>query len=312
MLQVVRKVSFVIPCYRSEKTIEFVVEEIIKTMQEQGHLLYEIILVNDASPDGLQDVLVLLAKNSNIKIISLSKNFGQHSALMAGYQYCTGEVIVSLDDDGQTPANEVFRLLEILEKGFDVVYAAYEDKKHTFLRNVGSKINDWMAEVLIEKPKTLKVSSYFAMKHFVMKEVLNYKGPYPYLLGLILRITKKIDFVFVSHRKRQDGQSGYTFGKLLSLWLNGFTAFSVRPLRIATLLGCLCAFFGFLYGIVVVMNKLTNPQAPVGYSSLMATLLFIGGMLMLMLGLIGEYIGRIYINMNQAPQYVIKETMNLN
>lgn len=312
MADILKKISFVIPCYRSEKTISLVINEIVDTMQQRKELSYEIILINDASPDHVQDVLISLAQKNNIKVILLSKNFGQHAALMAGYQYCTGDVIVSLDDDGQTPANEVFRLLDVLEKGFDVVYAAYEDKKHSFFRNLGSKVNDWMAEILIGKPKKLKVSSFFVMKRFVMEEVLHYEGPYPYLLGLILRVTRQINFVFVPHRKRYQGQSGYTISKLLGLWFNGFTAFSVRPLRTATLLGCLCAFFGFIYGMMVVINKLINPQIPVGYSSLMAVLLFIGGILMLMLGLIGEYIGRIYININQAPQYVIKNKINLD
>ena len=160
---------------------------------------------------------------------------------------------------------------------------------------------------MLGKPKDLYVSSYFAAKRFVVDEVLRYKNAYPYVIGLVLRSTKSIVNVDVTHREREIGTSGYTLGKLLALWINGFTSFSVKPLRLATMVGTICAGLGFLYAIYTVIKKLVNPAVPVGFSSLMSAIMFIGGMLMLMMGMIGEYIGRIYVCMNNSPQYVIKE-----
>ena len=169
-----------------------------------------------------------------------------------------------------------------------------------------------MTEVMIRKPKGLKVTSYYAAKRFMIDEMLRYKNAYPYVGGLVFRSTKNVTSVPVNHRERLEGKSGYTFRKLLALWLNGFTAFSEKPLRIATYMGILCACAGFIYGIIVVIKKLTIPAIQMGYSYLMAALLFIGGMIMLLLGIIGEYVGRIYISINEAPQYVIRETVGFS
>lgn len=304
-------ISFVIPCYCSALTIGHVVAEVMDTMGIIGKYDYEIILVNDSSPDDTFGVIRELCKNNQkIKGINLARNFGQHAALMAGFRYCKGDIVVCLDDDGQTPADEVLKLLEKIEAGVDAVYAKYDHKKHSLFRNMGSKINELMARYMLGKPKELYVSSYFAVRQFVVKEMLRYENSYPYVIGLVLRATKKIENVDVKHRERERGSSGYTLGKLMGLWFNGFTAFSVKPLRMATVIGALCAMLGFGYGIYTVIKRFVNPLVPAGFSSMMAALMFIGGMLMLMLGLIGEYIGRIYISMNSAPQYVIREIIN--
>ncbi|MBE5876135.1 MAG: glycosyltransferase family 2 protein [Lachnospiraceae bacterium] len=306
-----QKVSFVIPCYRSERTLEGVVDEIRNTMQQLGKYAYNIILVNDCSPDNTLEVIRKLCRQyDNIMGIDFAKNFGQHSALMAGLRKADGDIVVCLDDDGQTPANEVGKLLEGIENGSDVVYAQYEIKKHSMFRNFGSWMNDVMTRVMLGKPKDLHVTSYFAVKRFVVESMLAYQNSYPYVIGLVLRATKNIINVPVKHRSREIGASGYTMKKLLSLWFNGFTSFSILPLRVATVVGSCCAGVGFLYLIYTVIKKLVNPAVPVGFSSLMSVILFIGGMLMLMLGLIGEYVGRIYISINNSPQYVIRDEIN--
>ena len=303
-----KMLSFVIPCYNSSKTILAVVDEVRQTMEGRKEFTFEIILVNDNSTDETFSVIKQAAlKDGRLTAIDLAKNFGQHSALMAGYSQATGDYIVSLDDDGQTPANEVFRLIDKLETGFDVVFASYPQKKHSFFRNFGSRINDMMACHLIGKPKGLYLSSYFVARRFVIEELKRYTNAYPYVSGLLLRSTNKLANVSVNHRDREIGTSGYTLKKLLALWMNGFTAFSVKPLRIASLLGVIFAGIGFLYGIWIIISKLFIRTAPIGYSSLMAVLLFIGGTLMLILGMLGEYIGRMYISINRAPQYVIRE-----
>lgn len=307
-----KKVSFCIPCYKSEQTLTKVVDEIRTSMEELSDKYeYEIILVNDASPDGTFNVICKLADTyPNITGIDLAKNFGQHAALMAGFAHVSGDILVCLDDDGQTPANEVYKLLDKIEEGEDVVYAKYDHKKHSLFRNFGSFINEKMTEFLLGKPKELYVSSYFAAKRFIVDEMLRYDKSYPYVIGLVLRSTKRIANVNVDHREREVGRSGYTLGKLLSLWMNGFTAFSVKPLRIATWTGISCAILGFIYGLYTIIKKFVLGDAvAVGFSALMSSVMFIGGMILFMLGILGEYIGRMYISMNNAPQYVIREVV---
>ena len=301
-------VSFVIPCYRSALTLEKVVEEVDTTMASMEDYDYEMVLVNDCSPDDTFSVIrKLCTENNKIKGINLARNFGQHAALMAGFAHAGGDVIVCLDDDGQTPADEVGKLLAAIEEGADVVYAQYGNKKHSLFRNFGSRLNDLMTRVMLGKPKELYVSSYFAMKRFVAEEICRYDNAYPYVIGLVLRTTKNIVNVSVTHREREVGTSGYTLRKLINLWVNGFTSFSVKPLRMATFMGAVCAFAGFAYAIYTIVKKFINPAVPLGFSSLMSAILFIGGMLMLMLGMIGEYLGRIYVCINNSPQYVVKE-----
>lgn len=308
-----KKVSFVIPCYRSEHTLLGVVAEIEEKMNSLGKYEYDIFLVNDCSPDDtLGTIRKLCREHSNIKGLSFSKNFGQHSALMAGLRHSDGDYVVCLDDDGQTPANEVDKLLDKLEEGYDAVYAKYDHKRHSAFRNLGSKVNELMARTMLGKPARLYVSSYFAVQRFVVDDMIRYENSYPYVIGLVLRVTKNITNVLVNHREREEGSSGYTFKKLVGLWFNGFTAFSVKPLRIATAIGAISALTGFVYGAYTVIKRLVNPDVPVGFSSTMAMIVFFGGMIMLMLGLIGEYIGRIYISLNNSPQYVIREKINFD
>lgn len=305
------KVSFVIPCFRSEATLKHVVAEIQKTMQGLSEYSYEIVLVNDCSPDGTLDVIRTLCEEyDNIIGISLVRNFGQHAALMAGFRHVTGDIVVCLDDDGQTPADEVGKLLEEIRSGRDVVYAKYTNKQHSSFRNFGSKINEIMTRFMLGKPKELYISSYFAARRFVIDEVTRYQNCYPYVIGLVLRTTKNIGNAEVVHRQRAAGCSGYTLKALFALWFNGFTAFSIQPLRFATLIGVLCAGSGFLYGIYTIIKRFFISEVPLGFSSLMSVLVFIGGMIMLMLGLIGEYVGRIYISLNNSPQYVIREIIS--
>ena len=303
-------VSFVIPCYRSEQTITGVVEEITQTMGQLPGYTFEIILVNDCSPDDtFQIIRQLCGQYDNLIGINLARNFGQHSAIMAGLHYATGDICVFLDDDGQTPANEVDKLLDAIAAGADVAMASYDHKMHSHFRNWGSKVNECMMHIMLRKPRELFVSSYFAVKRFVADSMLQYSNSYPYLPGLLLRATKNIVNVPVHHREREVGTSGYTLKKLLGLWFNGFTAFSVVPLRAATAVGVASAFVGFIYGIYTIIRKLVDPNILLGFSSIMAAILFIGGMLMIMLGRVGEYIGRIYISLNNSPQYVVREAI---
>lgn len=305
-------ISFVIPCYRSSKTILSVVDEIFMTMASMKEKYrFEIILVNDGSPDDTEHVINEIASTrEGVVAISLSKNFGQHAALMAGLKMSKGSYVVCLDDDGQTPAIEVGRLLEKLDAGYDVVYASYPEKKHNFLRNLGSSMNGRMLEIMLNKPKDLYVSSYFAAKRFLINEMIRYNNCYPYIMGLVLRSTNNICNVQVNHRTREAGNSGYNLKKLMSLWLNGFTSFSIKPLRMATYFGFISAIGGFIYLIFILVNYFDYHKAPLGWSSSVATNLILGGVILIVLGLIGEYVGRIFMCTNETPQFIIKNIVN--
>lgn len=303
------KISFVIPCYRSEKTIEGVVSEIKAVVLQRPEVEYEIVMVSDHSPDNVYKVIEKMCHDDPLHLrgLELARNFGQPAAQMAGFSRATGDIVFSLDDDGQAPVDAIYRVIDkLLEGGSDVVYGAYPRKKHNVFRNFGSWVNHLMAVWLIGIPHGMYTTSFFAVKRFVVDEMIKYGGPFPYLSGLIFRTTRSVSTVEVEHRSRVEGTSGYTLAKLFKLWVNGFTAFSVAPLRLASYAGAICSIIGFIFGFWTVVKKLfVCPDMPMGYSSIMSVMLFIGGMLMLILGLIGEYVGRIYICMNRSPQYVI-------
>lgn len=300
-----------IPCYGSELTIKQVIDEIHTVMCPQTDYCYEIIAVNDFSPDNVYSVLKSLTDiDTHLTIIDLSKNMGKCNAVLAGYSFVTGDYVVNIDDDGQCPLDKLWDLVKQLDNGYDVSIAKYTVKKQSAFKNFGSKVNEFMSQILIGKPKGIKFTNFSVVRRYVVEEIIKYNHPFAYLEGLILRVTRNIANVEMEERERFAGEGNFNFQKSLSLWLNGFTAFSVKPLRISTILGFAIAVFGFIFGLTIVIQKLTNPSIVLGYSSLMAVILFLGGSIMVMLGLIGEYIGRIYICINNSPQYVIKEIIH--
>lgn len=304
------QISFVIPCYRSEKTILNVIEEIDQRMADRTES-YEIVLVNDHSPDQVWKVIEeQTQKRADIIAINLAKNFGQHSALLAGYSQCSGEYVISLDDDGQAPLDSLGEMIDTIYEGYDVVYAYYEAIKQNAFRRFGSRMAGLMGNWMLNPPKDLKASSFYIARKFVIEEMLRYNHPYPYLLGLVVRTTHNIGYVQTKHRSRLEGTSGYSFKTLLALWLNGFTAFSVKPLELSTYVGVFMAALGFIYAIITIVRRIIGSITVAGFSSIIAILLILGGMIMVMLGIIGEYIGRIYICINNSPQYVIRDVID--
>lgn len=302
--------SFVIPCYHSAATLVAVTQQIRETVQADGRYAYEIILVNDnPADDTWHEIVRLKQQDPHIFGICMSRNFGQASALLAGYRHVNGDIVVSLDDDGQTPPSEMFRLIDALDEETDIVYASYPTKHHSAFRNFGSKVNDWMATWLMGKPKDLYMASYYAARRFIIDEMVKCENPFPYVDGLAVRSTSRFKNVPIDHQDRTEGQSGYTFAKLLSLWFNGFTAFSVKPLRIATVMGMIFSLLGFLFAVMVIVRKIILlDRIDAGWSSIVAIVLLLDGILMMMLGLVGEYVGRMYMTMNKSPQYVIRTT----
>ncbi|MCR5532178.1 MAG: glycosyltransferase [Lachnospiraceae bacterium] len=305
------KISFVIPCYNSTNTIGAVVQEIKEVMTtSMSRYDYEIVLVNDGSPDGTtyHAIEEIVEKEEHIIGANLSRNFGQPSAVMAALNQTTGDYVVCGDDDGQTPFIELPKLFAKIEEGYDLVEAKYSVReKRSLFRKLGTVANESMATWLIAKPRGLELTTYWVTRRYVVDEMIAYHNPYPYLGGLMLRTTQTACNVEVTHRERLSGHSGYSLRKMIELWLNGFTSFSIKPLRLMTWLGCILSCIGFIAGIVVIVNKIVDPSVAAGYSSTMAVMLFLFGMVFFFMGLIGEYVGRIYISLNRAPQYVIKE-----
>ena len=302
-------ISFMIPCYRSAKTLGNVVEEIQNMMREHSEYDSEIILVNDCSPDNTFEVIESLTKKyGNITGIDIAKNSGQQCALMAGFRQAEGDLIIACDDDGQTPVDTSFRLIEKLFEGdYDVVCAKYENRgSRSLFRRLGTWADRTMVKVFLEKPDDFNTAIYFVAKRFVIEEITKYDNPFPYWTGLLLRTTHNVGNVLVDQKDRAAGESGYTMRKLLSLWINGLTTFSIKPLRFATIAGSVLALIGFIIIVFLVIGKLVNADISVGWTSLIATNILVGGLIMLMLGMIGEYIGRIYISLNESPQYVIR------
>ncbi len=305
-------ISFVIPCYRSEKTLGHVVETIMETVSQREGFSCELVLVNDASPDGTWEVIRdLNAKYDNVTGIDIAKNSGQQSAIMAGLRQAKGELIAVSDDDGQTPVETIFEFYDCMEEGgYDVVCADYHGRgKRSLFRRIGSWANNTMTSFFMEKPEDLRLSVYFLAKRFVVEEMIRYNNAYPHMEGLLIRTTTNIGNVQVDQKERESGSSGYNFRKLLSTWVDGLTTFSIKPLRVAVFFGMMIGLIGFVTIIVLIIIKLFGPKMALGWTSITASILLIGGIIMFMLGVIGEYIGRIYLSLNHNPQYVIREVL---
>lgn len=312
-MKLTQTISVVIPCYKSEQSIEDIISRIVKTIEAEKKYKYEIICVDDCSPDNTYEVLRNLAlKNPFIKVVTLTRNYGQHSALMAGFHFVKGDIVVCLDDDGETPPERIPKLINKLNEGYDLVSAHYPSDERPLIRELGTRASLFMAHTLIGMPNNIELNSFFACKYFLIPEVLKYAGPYPFVLGLMLRITRNIANVDIERENRISGTSGYSFRGLINLWLNGFTSFSVKPLRIASITGALFAVVGFFIAFITILNKFINPNTVVGFSSIFASILLFSGVQLISLGLVGEYVGRAYLCINNAPQFTVRETINCN
>ena len=305
------KIGFVIPCYRSELTVASVIDEIRSVVSKIDGCGYHIVCVNDGSPDNVYHVLKeLAAEDPNICVLDLMRNFSQENARIAGLTRVQADYIVCLDDDGQCPMDQLEKLIAPLKNGYDMAIAKYPQKKQSAFKNFGSKVNSVMTHWLLDMPADIEMSNFFAFTEQLKNEIIEYRNPYPFITGLVFRATRKVVNVPMEERERLVGTTGYTFKKLLKMWMNGFTNFSVTPLRIADATGAVCAFAGFIYAIIIIITKLVNPNIAVGYSSLASLILIIGGIIMLLVGMVGEYVGRIFICINQTPQFVVRNELN--
>lgn len=304
-------ISICIPCYKSAKTLPVVVAGIKEEFKKRSDVDYQIVLANDGSPDNTFGVILELCKgDKKITGINLSKNYGQPNAKLAALKEARGDVIVFMDDDGQHPADGIFKLVDKLNEGFDVVYAEFKHKQHSVFKRVTSNLHNYIAEFMGNKPKGIKRSSFTAWNRTVADAMLEYKSPFISIGSFMMSVTNKYANVEIEHQKRIEGSSGYTLKKLLHMWLNIFISFSMLPLRMATYLGLIFSTGGFIGIIYLLVRKLLHPTRVAGYTSTMITVLLMSGVLMLILGIMGEYLGRIYMTVSGMPQYNIKEVVN--
>ncbi|HXP76173.1 MAG TPA: glycosyltransferase family 2 protein [Stellaceae bacterium] len=301
--------SIVVPVYNGAKSIAELVHALETLDIEGGH---EIVLVNDGSPDDSLAVcrqLVSEAAAVPITLVNLARNFGEHNAIMTGLRHTRGAYVITMDDDLQNPPSEVTRLLEHARaSGKDVVYTRYAVKQHAYWRNVGSRFANWVADVLMEKPKGLYLSSFRCMSAFLVEQVTRYEGPFPYVDGLIMQATQAIDTIEVEHLPRAAGRSNYTLKRLVRLWLNIFVNFSVMPLHLSTIAGFALSLIG-LIGVISVVLEALFFEPPQGWASLMAATLLLSGVQLLILGILGEYMGRLFLTANRKPQTVVREVV---
>ena len=298
--------SFVIPLYHSAATIRPLVKEIEALAIPGGH---EIVLVNDGSRDATTAICRELIQEARVPItlICHSRNFGEHNAVITGYRHATGDYVVNLDDDGQNPPVEAMRLWRhALSEKLDVVYGHYPKKEHSVFRNLGSWLTNRVTDYVLDKPKGFYLSSFRCVSAFAAKEAATHEGPYPYIDGLLLQVTQNIGAIEVQHTERKSGESGYTLRRLLRLWVSTFVNFSVMPLRLATLLGLVMAIVG-LAGLGFIFYLWLVERGPdYGWGMMMGALLVFSGTQLVMLGLIGEYVGRMFLAVNRRPQSVVR------
>jgi glycosyltransferase involved in cell wall biosynthesis len=306
------ELSLVIPVYNGSQTIRAVVESIQRVFASRS---FEIILVNDGSEDDSEKVCAQLVQESRgtVTLVQLSRNFGEHSAVLAGLSQARGEYMAVLDDDGQHPPEEVARMLaEIKQKNYDVVYGHYIEKQHSQFRNAGSRFNDRIATLMLGKPKDLYLSSFKVMNRFLVNEIIKYRGPYPYADGLIYRTTRRIGQIPVEHRANMIGPSRYTFRKLLGLWLNMFLNFSIKPLRLSVYVGLIVSCLSVLaLGFIFVDKVWITPDLTLGIPTVLGCVVFFSGVQLMILGLVGEYLGRLYLDQTGTPQYIVRSVTRI-
>jgi glycosyltransferase involved in cell wall biosynthesis len=301
--------SFVVPMYNAAPTIAALVRDIERLKVEGGH---EIVLVNDGGSDSTMDVCRELVRTVRVPmtIVEHARNFGEHNAVLTGWRHARGDHIVNLDDDGQNPPREAVRLWEHAKAtGMDVVFGHYGVKQHAFWRNAGSWLTNKFTDWALDKPAGFYLSSFRCVSAFIAQQVISYAGPYPYIDGLLLQVTQRIDSIVVAHEPRKVGRSGYTIGRLLRLWLSAWLNFSLLPLRIATVAGFTTAGAGLAAFFVVLWLWIVNRGPGYGFGWLMSAFLIFSGTQLIMLGLIGEYLGRMFLTVNQRPQAIVREVM---
>jgi glycosyltransferase involved in cell wall biosynthesis len=305
------EVSVVIPVFNGARSVTEVVDRIGKALIDRT---YEIVLVDDGSADDSAATCRDLANrdSSRIRFVELSRNFGEHSAVLAGLAHTKGKYVAVLDDDGQNPPEELPRMLdELKRRKLDVIYGKYCERQHHWFRRLGSHFNDRVANIMLRKPRDLYLSSFKIMNRFIVDEIIKYSGPYPYIDGLICRTSNRLGQIEVQHAARIAGRSNYSLVRLVRLWLNMFLGFSIVPLRFASVAGLLTAASSLIWLLAIVVDKLLiNPNVTVGVPTVLACICLFSGVQLMVLGMLGEYLGRVHLSTNGQPQYVVRSSNN--
>lgn len=311
-----KRLSVLVPVYKGEQTIGALVDEVVRELADTDSpiRLWEVVLVNDGSPDNSHErILELMERHPGlVRYLRLYRNFGEHNAVMAGLNHITGDCVAIIDDDFQNPPSEIVLLArKLYQADYDVVYSYYEKKQHSWFRNLGSQFNDRVATILLKKPRNLYLSSFKVIRTDLVRIITQYRGPYPYIDGLILRSTNRLGTQLTQHAAREKGRSSYTFSKLIYLWLNMSTGFSVTPLRVVALIGFVLSAFALVLLIAFTAERLLSPlfglDLPPGWSSIITSLVFFAGLQLSVLGIMGEYLGRLFLTINGEPQYLIRD-----
>jgi undecaprenyl-phosphate 4-deoxy-4-formamido-L-arabinose transferase len=298
--------SIVVPVYRGAATVGRLVAA-LSELQPAGGL--EIVLVNDGSPDNSGAVCEELVRTATVPLtyVEHARNFGEHNAVMTGLRHVRGAFVITMDDDLQNPPEEVLKLYDHARLGgWDVVYTRYAAKQHAGWRNLGSRFANAVADRLLDKPRGLYLSSFRCMSAFVVEAVTRYTGPYPYVDGLIMQVTQRIDSIEVRHLPRTEGRSNYTLRRLVRLWLNLATSFSLAPLRVAIFAGAGMALLGAIGALLTIVEALTTRNTPSGYAATMTVILLVSGVQAMILGVVGEYVGRTFLSANGKPQGTVR------
>lgn len=305
------KISVVIPCYFSEKTIAPIVHKVEDVLEKEKYD-YEVILVDDGSKDRTYDQIQKLAKeNQHIKGVRFSKNFGQHAALMAGYKYSSGDIIVGLNDDGEQDPSDMIKLISKIKEGYDYVCAKHELKKHAFFKRLGSRFNNYCCIHFLNQPSDFRFSSYYAMTRFLINELIKNDNPFINVNGLILTITQNVADVDIPAYERKEGQSGYSLRKSILLWANSFTAYTAAPLHLNIYIGIFFGVLSILGLLVMILLFIASQKVGAIILLFLAFFCFAFSLLFIMQGLMGEYVARTYMLLNGKQQFVMKESINL-
>jgi glycosyltransferase involved in cell wall biosynthesis len=307
------EISVVIPVYASARILPALADRLHAALSATARTGgFEVVLVHDHGPDDAWQVIQELARTRPwLKGVNLRRNAGQHNAVMAGFAHATGEFVITMDDDLQHDPDDIPRIIDSLRNGADLCYVQFESRQHALWKRAGSAFNDIVASILLNKPRDLYLSPFRGMRREICEAALTYQGPFVYVDGLLLQSTSNYTMITARHHERQDGQSGYSLRKSISLWLQMATSFSIVPLRLVSLAGMIASAFAFLFALGVIIRKFAVPEMAVGWPSLIVAILFMGGLQLLALGAIGEYVGRILLNVNNRPQYVVSATVNL-
>lgn len=298
--------SIVVPVYRGANTVGRLVAALSALRPEGG---IEIVLVNDGSPDDSGDACRALLPDATVPIVYVehARNYGEHNAVMTGLRHASGAYVITMDDDLQNPPEEVLKLYDHARLGgWDVVYTRYAVKQHEGWRNIGSRFANRVADQLLDKPRGLYLSSFRCMSAMVVRAIARYQGPYPYVDGLVMQVTQRIDSIEVRHLPRAEGQSNYNLRRLVRLWLNLATNFSVLPLRLAVMAGAAMGVLGLLAAGFVMIEAATG-ETPSGWASMMTVTLLLSGVQFMILGILGEYVGRTFLTASGKPQGTVRE-----